>query len=282
MKTVSSTVSFAVSCNGAEIPALGFGTFKLEDRTARTMVREALSLGYRHIDTAQAYGNESAVGAGIADSQVPRDDVFLTTKVWVDRFEPEKLIRSAEQSLSRLGHDYVDLLLLHWPNPDVDLVDTIGALNRVREKGMTRHIGVSNFTVDLIERAFAASDAPLVTNQVEYHPMLNQQKVLGAVRSHGMSLTAYSPLAQGQVFGNDTLEDIASRYGKSAAQVALRWLFQQDDVVCIPRTSTVDHARQNFNILDFELTDSEMTEIFNLSNLRNRQVDPSGLAPDWD
>lgn len=246
------------------------------------MVHEALSTGYRHIDTAQSYGNESAVGAGIADSQVPRNDVFLTTKVWIDRFEPEALIRSAEQSLSRLGLDYVDLLLLHWPNPEVDLVDTIGALNRVREKGMTRHIGVSNFTVDLIERAFAASDAPLVTNQVEYHPMLNQDKVLGAVRSHGMSLTAYSPLAQGQVFGNDTLEDIALRHGTSAGQVALRWLVQQDDVICIPRSSNPAHVRQNIDVFDFELSDAEMGQIFKLSNRRNRQVDPSGLAPDWD
>lgn len=271
-----------VSCNGADIPSIGLGTFQLKNRTARMMVREALSMGYRHVDTAQSYGNENAVGAGIADSRTPRDEVFLTTKVWVDRFEPEQLMRSAEQSLSRLGLDYVDLLLLHWPNPDVELAETIGALNRVREKGMTRHIGVSNFTVDLIERAVIASDAPLVTNQVEYHPMLNQDAVLDAVRSHGMSLAAYSPLAQGRLIGNQTLEHIASRHETSASQVAIRWLVQQDAVICIPRTSNPDHARQNIDVFDFELTDAEMEELFELSTLGDRQVDPADLAPDWD
>lgn len=271
-----------VNVNGAAIPALGFGTHELQGATAADMVDAALGIGYRHIDTAQAYKNEAAVGAGIAASGLPREDVFLTTKVWPDRFAPGQLQRSVDESLARLDTPYVDLLLLHWPNPEVPLEETLDALNDMRRIGRARHIGVSNFTTDLLEEAVRLSDEPLAVNQVEYHPFLAQDEVLDAARRHGLGLVAYSPLAQGLVFGNDALAGIAEAHGKSPGQVALRWLVQQDAVCAIPRTSSVDHARTNFEIFDFELTGDEMEAIDQLSRKRQRLVDPDEVAPDWD
>lgn len=271
-----------VNVNGATIPALGFGTHELRGSTAAEMVETALAVGYRHIDTAQAYGNEEAVGAGIAASGLPREELFLTTKVWPDRFRASDLQRSVDESLARLNSPYVDLLLLHWPNPEVPLEETIGALNDMRRIGRARHIGISNFTSDQVQQAVGLSDEPLVVNQVEYHPFLAQDEVLDTLRRNGLGLVAYSPLAQGLVFGNDSLAEIAERHGKSAGQVALRWLVQQDGVCAIPRTANADHARANFEVFDFELTGDEMEGISRLSRERRRLVDPEEVAPDWD
>ena len=271
-----------VRCNGAAIPALGFGTWELRGDTARKLVEQALEIGYRHIDTAQMYGNEAEIGAALKRSGLPRDRVFVTTKVWPDNFRRGDLERSAEQSLARLGLDHVDLLLLHWPSPDVPLAETMEALNAVAERGQARHIGVSNFNTARIDEAVRRSARPLVTNQVEYHPFLSQDSVLRRCRDHGMSLTAYCPLARGRVFSDPVLARVAAAHGKGPGQVALRWLVQQEGVVAIPRSSSAAHARANFAIGDFELTAAEMAEITALAKPAGRIVDFAASAPAWD
>lgn len=270
-----------INANGAQIPALGFGTWQLEESTARRMVATALDLGYRHIDTAQAYENEAAVGQGIADAGVRRDELFVTTKVWTDRFNDGMLQASTEGSLERLGLDHVDLLLLHWPVDNVPLDETLGALAEVKRIGMAKHIGISNFTTAQIDEAVAKSPEPLAVNQVEYHPFLDQTPVRQRLTEHGLALTAYSPLAQGKVMGDDTLRAIADAHGKTPAQVALRWLLQQDDVIAIPRTTTEAHAHANLKVADFELTDDEMARISSLARPDGRLIDPE-WAPKWD
>jgi 2,5-diketo-D-gluconate reductase B len=270
-----------IEAHGARIPALGFGTFRLEGRTARRMVEAALEIGYRHVDTAQMYGNETEVGDAIAGSAVPRGEIWLTTKIWPDRFRDGDLQRAAETSVRRLQTE-PDLLLLHWPSPEVPLAETMGALNRVKRQGLAKHIGISNFTKVLIAEAWSVSEEPLVVDQVEYHPYLDQSVVLGAVREHGMALTAYAPIAHGQVFRDPTLERIGERHGKSPGQVTLRWLIQQDRVSAIPKTSREEHARTNFDIFDFELTQDEMAQIHALARPDGRLIDPGGVAPAWD
>src|ERR1700710_712054 len=228
-----------VEAGGARIPAIGLGTWELRGRTCARLVEQALRLGYRHIDTAQIYENEREVGEGRRASGVKRDDVFVTTKVWTTHFAPNDLERSAKESLAKLRLSEVDLLLLHWPNPQVPLQETLGALARVKKLGMARHIGVSNFTVALIEQAVAACPAPLVCDQVEYHPYLDQTKVLEACARHGMAVVAYSPIAKGRIKNDQALARIGQAYNKSAAQVCLRWLVQQN-VSVIPRTSKIE------------------------------------------
>jgi 2,5-diketo-D-gluconate reductase B len=271
-----------VEANGASIPVLGFGTFRLEEREARRMVDTALGIGYRHIDTAQVYENEAGVGQAIEGSSVSREEVFLTTKVWVDSFDRKSLPNSVDESLGKLRTEYVDLLLLHWPNPEVPLAETLEALNRVREEGKTRHIGVSNFTTRLLAEAVELSEAPLAANQVEYHPFLDQSRLLAAVRQNGMALTAYSPLARGKVAQDRTLQEIGERHGKTPAQVALRWLIQQEGVNAIPKASSRERAASNFDIFDFELSEEEMETIGGLRSPDGRLTSPAGLAPEWD
>lgn len=271
-----------VDMNGARVPALGFGTFQLEPEDTYRMVRHALAAGYRHIDTAQMYGNEDAVGAALRDAGVARGDIFLTTKVLPDNVADGDLQSSVVESLNRLETDYVDLLLQHWPSPQVPVAESVGALNDAQRRGMTRLVGVSNFTTTQIDEAVAASDAPLATDQVEYHPYLDQQPVKRSLASHGMALTAYCPLAQGAVFNDDILTDIGQRHGRNAGQVTLRWLLQQEGVVTIPRTRSETHADNNLAVFDFELTDDEMGRIHGLAHAGGRIVSPSELAPDWD
>jgi 2,5-diketo-D-gluconate reductase B len=270
-----------VEAKGARIPALGLGTWELRGNDARRMVGYALDLGYRHIDTAQMYRNEAEVGAAIAGSAVPREQIWLTTKIWPDDFRADALRRAAEESVRRLRTE-PDLLLLHWPNPGVPLAETIGALNEVRRRGLARHIGISNFTVALIREAVALSEEPLVVDQVEYHPFLDQQAVLAEVRAHGMALTAYSPLAKGRVFRDRTLARIGERHGRSPGQVALRWLVQQEGVAAIPRSSREANAKANLEIFDFALSEAEMAEIFALAHPGGREVELPGFAPSWD
>ena len=269
-----------VEANGAAIPALGLGTWELRGRACARIVEQALRLGYRHIDTAQIYENEREVGEGLRASGIKRADVFVTTKVWTTHFAPNDLLRSAKESLARLRLTDVDLLLLHWPNPQVPLEETLGALAQAKELGLARNIGVSNFTVALIEQAVAACPAPLACNQVEYHPYLDQTKVLTACKSFGLALVAYSPVAKGRVKNAEALNRIGARYGKSAAQVCLRWLIQQN-VVAIPRTSKVERLSENIDIFDFSLTDAEMDEIFGMGTSQGRITD-FGFAPKWD
>lgn len=270
----------SVEANGATIPAIGLGTWELRGRTCARLVEQALRLGYRHIDTAQIYENEREVGEGLRSSGIKRNEVFVTTKVWTTHFAPNDLLRSTKESLAKLRLTEVDLLLLHWPNPQVPLQETLGALAQAKESGLARNIGVSNFTVALIEEAVAACPAPLACNQVEYHPYLDQTKVLTACKSFGLALVAYSPVAKGRVKNAETLNRIGARYGKSAAQVCLRWLIQQN-VVAIPRTSKIERLSENIAVFDFRLTDAEMDDIFAMGTSQGRITD-FGFAPKWD
>jgi 2,5-diketo-D-gluconate reductase B len=269
-----------VEANGARIPALGLGTWELRDRACARLVEQAIRLGYRHIDTAQVYENEREVGEGIRNSHVRRDELFVTTKVWTTHFAPNDLERSAKESLVRLRLSEVDLLLLHWPNPHVPLAETLGALARVRKLGIARHIGVSNFTVTLIDAAVAACSEPLVCDQVEYHPYLDQSKVMAACHRHGMAMVAYSPIAKGRIKTDEVLIAIGKAHGKSATQVCLRWLVQQN-VAAIPRTSKIERLSENIDIFDFVLSEQEMARISALGRAGARLTD-FGFAPKWD
>jgi diketogulonate reductase-like aldo/keto reductase len=269
-----------VEASGAKIPAIGLGTWELRGRTCARLVEQALKLGYRHIDTAQVYENEREVGEGLRASGVRRDDVFVTTKVWTTHFAPNDLERSTKESLAKLRLSEVDLLLLHWPNPQVPLSETLGALAHVRKLGMARHIGVSNFTVALIEQAVAACPEPLACDQVEYHPYLDQSKVLEACAQHGMALVAYSPIARGRIKGDEALVRIGQAHGKTAAQVCLRWLVQQN-VAAIPRTSKIERLSENIDIFDFALSGDEMHAISQMASPKGRLTD-FGFAPKWD
>ena len=273
---------FDVSANGAVIPALGFGTFRMPEADVLRIVPQAIQTGFRHIDTAQIYDNEAAVGQAILDSGVPRKDIFLTTKVWVSNYRHDAFIKSVDESLEKLKTDHVDLLLLHWPNKDVSLADQIGALNEVKQAGKVRHIGVSNFNIALMDEAVALSEAPLVTNQVEYHPFIDQTKVMDGARKHGMALTAYYAMADGKVLENEQLAEIAKSHDRSVARVVLRWLLQQNDVIALSKTATESRVAENFDIFDFELSGEEMQAIHGLADKNGRIVSPDGLAPDWD
>src|SRR3981189_2831109 len=275
----SSAMQF-VEANGAKIPAIGLGTWELRGRTCARLVEQAIKLGYRHIDTAQVYENEREVGEGLRASRVRRDEVFVTTKVWTTHFAPNDLERSTKESLTKLRLSEVDLLLLHWPNPHVPLTETLGALAHVKKLGMSRHIGVSTFTGALIDEAVAACSEPLVCDQVEYHPYLDQTKVLDACRRHGMAVVAYSPLAKGRIKNDETLAQVGQTHGKTAAQVCLRWLVQQN-VSAIPRTSRIERLSENIDIFDFALSPDEMHLISQMGSTKGRLTD-FGFAPKWD
>ncbi|RYG16261.1 MAG: aldo/keto reductase [Caulobacteraceae bacterium] len=261
-----------ITAHGVEIPLLGFGTWQLEPEDATRMVSAALKIGYRHIDTAWIYKNEAAVGQGIRDSGVPRDEIFLTTKIWVAHFEHDALLDQAKESAESLGFT-PDLLLLHWPKKTPTFEETLGALNEARDNGLTKHIGLSNFPSAEFKQAQAISAAPLITNQVEYHPYLNLAPLLATAKDLGSSITAWSPLAQGQIADDAVIAAIAEAHGKTAGQVTLRWLIQQG-VIAIPRTTKESRAEENFGIFDFELTADEMARIHALAR-------PDGRLGDW-
>jgi 2,5-diketo-D-gluconate reductase B len=267
-----------LTVQGSEIPRIGLGTWQLRGRAASDGVRDALEIGYRHVDTARAYGNEAQVGAGIAASGVDRGEVFLTTKIGPSDAEPARLKRAAEDSLRSLGTDYVDLLLLHWPSHTVPLEHTMQALRELQEQGRIRHPGVSNFPAGMLERALEV--VPLLADQVEYHPFLGQDALLGMVGERDMTLTAYSPLAQGKVARDRTLTEIGQEHGKSAGQVALRWLIEQPHVTAVPKASSHERRVENLDVFDFALTDSDRERIAALRK-DQRRIDPS-WAPDWD
>ncbi|NEI72756.1 aldo/keto reductase [Rhizobium lusitanum] len=270
-----------VSANGASIPSLGFGTFRMPGPDTERMVAHVLGNGYRHIDTAQIYGNEAEVGDGIIRSGIARGDLFLTTKVWVENYRHGAFIASVDESLRKLKTDHVDLLLLHWPNDGVPLAEQIGALNEVAKAGKVRHIGVSNFNQALMREAARLSDLPLVTNQVEYHPYLDQSVVIEAAASIGMSVTAYYAMADGKVLSDPVLKEIANLHGKSIAQVVLRWIVQQGLIV-LSKTVSESRAAENAAIFDFALSQDEMAAIHALAQPGGRMVSPDGLAPVWD
>jgi 2,5-diketo-D-gluconate reductase B len=267
-----------VQASGAKIPAVGLGTWTLRGKECARLVEQAIADGYRHLDTAQMYDNEHAVGQGVRASG-KRDQVFVTTKVTPENLRARDLERSAHDSVKKLGFE-PELLLIHWPNSRIPLVETIGALNKVKRDGLTRHIGVSNFTVALVEQAVKLSEAPLVCNQIECHPFLDQSKVIAACRRHGMAVVAYSPIARGGADRDKVLARIGQAHGKSAAQVSLRYLVQQGLIV-IPRTSKAMRLKENIDIFDFELTSAEMKDIHELGSRASRIVDWS-YSPEWD
>lgn len=270
-----------IHAHGAAIPALGFGTFQLEGTVARDQVARALDAGYRHVDTARVYGNEREVGEGLARASVPRDRVFLTSKLWPDDFRPEDVARATRASLSDLGTEHVDLMLLHWPNPEVPVAETLGALERAREEGLIRHYGVSNFTVPLFEEAADAAPRALATNQVEFHPLLDQRRVRAAARAHGAAVTAYSPLAQGKVAQEPVLREIAEAHGATPAQVSLAWILAGPDLVAIPRSSKPERVEENLAATELSLSSSELEALDALRERHERVIDPD-FAPVWD
>jgi diketogulonate reductase-like aldo/keto reductase len=272
-----------ITAHGATIPVIGFGTWNISGEVCARAVAEALRIGYRHIDAAAGYGNEDSVGEGIRASGVRREDIFITTKVAPEDLDDEDFQRSVDTSVRQLGVDQVDLVLIHWPSKMLPMARTIASLNKAKARGMTRHIGVSNFTTKLLAEAWAASEAPLLTNQCEYHPYLNQDKVLAACRERDMVFTAFSPLGRRVVLDDPVIGEIAARKGKTPAQIVLRWDIQQPGVVTIPKSSTPAHIRSNFEIFDFSLSDDEMAAIRHLGRTHlERVANPASVAPAWD
>ena len=254
--------------DGEDVPAVGLGTWRTAGRTCRNAVATALDFGYRHVDTAQAYDNERDVGRAIAAADVDREAVFLTTKVWPMHRSADAIRESVHESLARLGTDYVDLLLIHWPNPLASTAEVMGALSDLRDEGATRHVGVSNFDRDQLQTARRVSRAPIVTDQVQFHPFNPQTELLDYCREADVLLTAYSPLAHGGILDDHVLTQIGRKYDKSPAQVALRWVVQQDGVVAIPKTTSNDHLEQNLDVFDFSLTETEMALVERPSRVR--------------
>jgi diketogulonate reductase-like aldo/keto reductase len=272
----------AIEAKGARIPLLGLGTWDLRERVCARGVEQALRLGYRHIDTAEMYDNEREVGEGFRASGVKRNDIFITTKVWPSHFAPREFERAARDSLVRLRLSEVDLLLLHWPNPQIPLAETLGALCKVKRDGLARHVGVSNFTVALMDEALRLSSEPLVCNQFECHPFLDQSRLIGACRRNGLTVVAYSPIAKGRVGDDETLSRIGAAHKKSAAQVCLRFLVQQN-IVVIPRTSKVERLSENAAIFDFALGAQEMADISALARRDGRLVNSAfSRQQEWD
>ena len=270
-----------LSAAGADIPVIGFGTSQLGD-CAET-VAAALKLGYRHIDTAWKYGSEKGVGAGIKASGVPRKDIFLVTKVSHEYLRKDDFARSVDESLRNLQVDYVDMLHIHWPTVDgIPLAETVGALVKAKRDGLTRHIGVANFNIALLQEAMRLTPEPLATLQAEYHPDLDQSKVLDFCKREGIVFTAFCPLGRGKLFQDPVLTEIARAKGKTIAQIALRWQIQQGNIAPIPRSANPAHMAESLAIFDFALTDEEMRRIHALARPDGRISNPAGRAPVWD
>jgi 2,5-diketo-D-gluconate reductase B len=277
MNTIDASLR-ALEIQGTTVPKLGFGTWQIEGPDCQEAVEDALAIGYRHIDTARAYGNEEHVGRGLAAAGIPRNEFFLTTKIARDEYAPDDLRRAAEDSLRKLGVEGLDLLLLHWPNPDFPLEETLGALIGLRDDGLIKHLGVSNFPPGMLREAIGL--APIFTDQVEFHPFLGQDALVELAIEKDFMVTAYSPLARGKVPEDATLREIGEAHGKTAGQVALRWLLDTPQVCTIPKASSHERRVENFEVFDFELTDDERARIDALPK-GERIIDP-GFAPDWD
>jgi diketogulonate reductase-like aldo/keto reductase len=274
-------LSLALSDDSA-IPALGFGTSPMTGNLSHDSVVAALKAGYRHIDTARKYGTERAVGDAVRASDVPRKDIFLTTKVSHENLRAGDFAKSVDESLAALQVDYVDLLLVHWPNPDIALAETMPALAKAKRQGLTRHIGVANFNVALLDQAIKLCPEPLAALQAEYHPYLDQSTLLAALRQRGLTFIAFCPLGRGRLFSDSVLAEIAQARGRSIAQIALRWLMQQN-VAAIPRSSSPQRIADNFNVFDFALTDDEMKRISALKRPDGRIANPAGrVSGGWD
>lgn len=272
----------AVTAHGAAIPKIGLGTWQLRGDECARMVEAALRIGYTHLDTAQGYANEAAVGEGLATSGVARDTVFITTKVQPQLMGEGDLQRSVAESIRKLRIDAIDLLLLHWPNPEIPLADSIRALNQVKREGLVRHIGLSNFTSAMLEDAWRLTMEPFAAEQIEYHPFLDQTKMRSALKGRGMATIAYCPIALGAVVGDPVIELIAATHGRSAVQVTLRWLVQRSDVVAIPKTSKPERLKENLAVFDFALTDAEMARMGALTRPGSRLINEPQWVAEWD
>ena len=268
----------------AGIPVLGLGTWQSTGQDCIDVVSQGLQMGYEHIDTAQAYSNEKEVGQGIKKSGVARDTFFLTTKIFPDdlKFQPEKLIAAAKRSLENLDTDYVDLLLLHWPDDRVPLSETIPALCELQKQGLTRHIGVSNFNIAQLIEAKKYADVPIVVNQVEFHPFIKQDTLQAFLNNHHILLEAYSPLARGDVFNNDIIKQIASNHGITPAQVSLAWILSDNNRIAIPKTSNPKHLQGNLDAINVQLSDDELEKISSLARSDGRKIDHPEYTPQWD
>lgn len=270
-----------VHAHHAAIPALGFGVFRMSDTEVERVIPVALEAGFRHFDTAQIYQNEAALGRALQAAGARREDLFLTTKVWVDNYSPDKFAASVDESLDKLRVDQVDLLLLHWPGDKVAIADQVAMLNAVQAAGKTRLIGVSNQNVAQLKETIAASKTPIVTNQVELHPYLDQNAITAAAKAADVAVTAYYGMADGAVPRDPVLQKIGAKYAKSAAQVALRWLVQRG-FVALSKTAKPERVAENIAIFDFALSDEDMAAIGKLARPAGRLVSPPGLAPAWD
>lgn len=266
--------------DGQEIPMIGLGTYDVKGTEAVSLFTSAIEMGYRHVDTAQLYENESEVGTAIQQASVPRADIFLTTKVWPTRLSKDDFLPSVEDSLRKLKTDYVDLLLIHWPNADIPLSETIPELMKAQEQGKARHIGVSNFPIALLAKAIGLG-APIIGNQVEYHPYIDQSNLKGWMDHNDLLLTAYSPLAQGRIFRDQQLIDFSKEMNKSIAQINLRWLLDQKNVMAVPKSSNAERLQANLEVFDFELPE-EVTKAMNAMNEPSQRFVRSGNDPDWD
>jgi diketogulonate reductase-like aldo/keto reductase len=267
--------------HGAEIPALGFGTSQQTGALAAEEVIAALQAGYRHIDTARKYGTERQVGEAMRASGVPRSEIFLTTKVSHENLREAEFARSVDESLKALNVDYFDLLMIHWPNPEIPVPEAVKGLAKAKRQGVARHIGVANFNIALLDQALKHCPEPIVALQAEYHPYLDQSKLLAACRARGLAFVAYCPLGRGRLFGDKVLGEIAERRGRTVAQVALRWLMQQN-VAAIPRSSNAGRIAANLDVFDFDLSEQEMQRIAALRRANGRIADPVGRIPPWD
>ncbi len=273
----------AISAHGATFPAVGYGTMLFpEPDKAVGLVKHALDVGYRHIDTARKYGSEQWVGKGIRASGLAREEIWVTTKVTEEDAKADDFARSVDTSLRTLGLDHVDLLLIHWPQPRVPLEETLGALAKAKREGLARHIGVSNFTIALLDEAMAKCPEPIVTNQIEYHAYIRQDRLIEACRKHGILVTCHVPLARGEVLKDPVIREIANTHARTPAQVALRWLVQQPDVGIVPRALTFQEIEENIGLFDFELSGAEMDRIGALRDRNLRIVDPEVRRPVWD
>ena len=270
-----------LSAHGAAMPAIGFGTMELPHRPAE-LVAAAIAAGYRLIDTARKYGTEERVGEGIRASGIARKDLWVTAKVTELNARELDFLNSAETSLKTLGLDYVDLLLVHWPQPKVPFSETLGALAKAKRRGLTRHIGVSNYTIAMLDEAVRVCPEPLVTNQVEYHAYLPQDRMLAALKRHGMILTAYCPMARGKLLDEPVIGIIAKTHGKSIGQICLRWLIQQPMVAAVPRPLEEAHIEEDIDVFDWSLSEEEMRRISALRRRHIRIADPPERAPKWD
>lgn len=268
----------------ANIPVLGLGTWQSTGQDCVAVVKKALEMGYEHIDTAQAYDNEKEVGQGIKRSGVARDKFFLTTKIFPDdmKFQPEKLAEAAKRSLENLDTDYVDLLLLHWPDDRVPLSETIPALCELQKQGLTRHIGVSNFNIADIIEAEKYADVPIVVNQVEFHPFIKQNTLQTFLNNHHILLEAYSPLARGDVFDNDIIKEIADKHNVTPAQISLAWILSDKHRVAIPKTSNPDHLQGNLDAIKVELSADELDKLGSLARSDGRKIEHPDYSPVWD